>query len=98
MYFHDAVIVQPQPLTERILRDLQSPIGIPAKRRRKEKMDRQREGRLPQDVSQSTTMGRLGKRNENLLFDESFVRASLGGEQAAPIDGGILMIHAGRHG
>ncbi len=43
-------------------------------------------------------MGRLGKCNENLLPDEVFVRASLGGEQAAPIDGGILMIHAGRDG
>ena len=43
-------------------------------------------------------MGRLGKRNQNLLPDEFLVRAAFGGEQAAPIHGGILMVHAGRYG
>ena len=98
MCFRHPVIIQPQPLTQGILRDFEPSIGIPTQRRGKEKMDRQREARLPQGLSQSITMGRLGKRNENLLPDEFLVRASLGGEQAAAIDGGILMIHAGRNG
>jgi hypothetical protein len=42
-------------------------------------------------------MGRLSKRNENLLPHESLVRASFGGEQSASMDSGILMIHTGRH-
>ncbi len=98
VYFHDPVIVESQPLTEGVLRNLEPAVGITTKRGGEEKMDRQREIRVPKKLSQGTTMGRLGKRNENLLPDEIFVRPSLGGEQAAPIDGGILMIHAGRDG
>ncbi len=41
-------------------------------------------------------MGRLGKRNQNLLPDEFLVGASCGGEQAASVHGGILVIDAGR--
>ena len=44
--FHDPIIVQSQPFAERILRDLESPIRIPTKGGRKEKMNQQREVRL----------------------------------------------------
>ena len=45
MDFHDPIIVQSQPFAERILRDLESPIRIPTKSGRKEKMNRQRKVR-----------------------------------------------------
>lgn len=43
-------------------------------------------------------MRRLGKRNQNLLPDQFLERTAFGGEQAAPVDRGILVIDAGWDG
>jgi hypothetical protein len=43
-------------------------------------------------------MGRLGKRNQNLLPYECLEGTAFGGEQASSVHGGILMIHARRDG
>jgi hypothetical protein len=51
MRFHHPVVVQPQPLTEGVLCDLESAIGVTSQRRGKKELDRKGEARLLQRLA-----------------------------------------------
>ena len=61
-------------------------------------MNRESKTCLLQSLPESSTMGRLGKRSQNLLPHKVLIRTSFGGEQPAPVDGGVLVIYARRNG
>ena len=85
-------------LTEGVLCDLESAIGVTSQRRGKRTGSKGRGSPAATSGLKRTTMGRLGKCNQNLLSDECLECAAFCREQSAPVHGGILVIHAGRNG
>ena len=95
--FDDAVVVEAEPLTEGILRDLEPPIHVSSEARRKIKSDREGEPLGVELCHQGCLVRRLHQFQPDDLSHVNLIGAPSSREQSSSVHRGILMVYAGRN-
>lgn len=96
--FNDAIVVQAEPLADRILGDLQPAIEVASQGGSKKESDSERERSRLKAILQGDSSGGLGQCQPYLPADIGFIHASGRGKQTTSIHRRILMVDAGRDG
>ena len=96
MGFHNAVVIEADPLAESILGDLETAIDIAAERRGEIEADGEGQRLRSQPMHQALFVRGLGEGQPELLTDMLLIRATGRRQDPAALNRGVLMIDARR--
>jgi hypothetical protein len=96
--FDDAVVIDTEPLTEGILRNLEPAIYVSPQCRRKIEPDGQGEPFRLELSKEGGTVSGLRQLQPHELSHLGLIGTTSRRDQSSPIHCGILMVHTGRHG
>ena len=97
MNLGDAVVVDPEGSADRILGDLQAAVHVPANRGRKIELNSERQVRDAQTFQQLVAIALSCQCSQDVVGDFLLIGPSGGTHDAPTVNGGVLVIDAGRH-